>query len=96
MTSFKYEGIDKDIKDLKKKSFTFYRTQDPGVPRVQSIGLISLIPTPCWDLTDVTLTDEDSKSILTDNANRAIQGNQAIHVINSLVCKIVINAISAI
>ena len=26
-------------------------------------------------LTDVTLADEDSKSILTDNANRAIQGN---------------------
>ena len=26
-------------------------------------------------LTDVSLADEDSKSILTDNANRAIQGN---------------------
>ena len=32
------------------------------------------------DLTDVTLVDEDNKSILTYNANRAIQGNQAIHV----------------
>ena len=32
------------------------------------------------DLTDVTLVDEDTKSILTDNANRAIQGNQAMHV----------------
>ena len=31
-------------------------------------------------LTDVTLVDEDTKSILTDNANRAIQGNQAMHV----------------
>ena len=27
------------------------------------------------DLTDVTLADEDTNSILTDNANRAIQGN---------------------
>ena len=26
------------------------------------------------DLTDVTLADEDTKSILTDNANRVIQG----------------------
>ena len=32
------------------------------------------------DLTDVTLVDEDTKSILTDNANRAIQGNQSMHV----------------
>ena len=32
------------------------------------------------DLTDVTLVDEDTKSILTDNANRAIQGNRAMHV----------------
>ena len=29
----------------------------------------------CKDLTDVTLADEDNKSILLDNANRAIQGN---------------------
>ena len=32
------------------------------------------------DVTDVTLVDEDTKSILTDNANRVIQGNQAMHV----------------
>ena len=32
------------------------------------------------DLTDVTLVDEDTKSILTNNANRAIQGNQVMHV----------------
>ena len=31
------------------------------------------------DLTDVTLADEDINSILTDNANRAIQGNVALH-----------------
>ena len=29
------------------------------------------------DLTDVTLADEDTNSILIDNANRAIQGNVA-------------------
>ena len=28
----------------------------------------------------MTLADEDTNSILTDNANRAIQGNVAMHV----------------
>ena len=56
----------------------------------------SLIPTPFADLTDVTLVDEDTKSILTDNANRAIQGNVAMHVTNSLVCKYVTNPSGAI
>ncbi len=56
----------------------FYRTQ-------VSLGSdlwvrLSLCHTPFADLTDVTLVDEDTKSILTDNANRAIQGNQAMHV----------------
>ena len=32
------------------------------------------------DLTDVTLADEDTDSILTDNANRASQGNVAMKV----------------
>ena len=32
----------------------------------------------CADLTDVTLADEDTNSILTDNAKRAIQGNKAM------------------
>ena len=32
------------------------------------------------DLTDVTLADEDTNSILTDNVKRAIQGNVAMHV----------------
>ena len=40
----------------------------------------SLIPRGFADLTDVTLADEDTKPILTDNAKRAIQGNQAMHV----------------
>ena len=32
------------------------------------------------DLTDVTLADEDTNSILTDNAKKAIHGNVAIYV----------------
>ena len=39
--------------------------------------------TPCVDLIDVTLADEDTNSILTDNANRAIQGNVAMQIIQS-------------
>ena len=35
---------------------------------------------PCANLTDVTLADEDTNSILTDIANRAIQGNVAMQV----------------
>ena len=35
----------------------------------------SLTERPFWNLTDVTLADEDTNSILTNNANRAIQGN---------------------
>ena len=34
----------------------------------------------CADLTDVTLADEDTNPILTDKANRAIQGNVAMQV----------------
>ena len=32
------------------------------------------------DLTDVTLADEDTNPILTDNANRTFQGNLATRV----------------
>ena len=39
---------------------------------------MSLSLRPCADLTDATLADEDTNSILTDNANRAIQGNVAM------------------
>ena len=34
----------------------------------------------CANLTDVTLADEDTNSILTDNANQAFQRNVAIQV----------------
>ena len=57
----------------------FYRTQ-------VSLGsdlwvLVSVRPSltdVCKDLTDVTLADKDTNSILTDNANWAIQGNVAM------------------
>ena len=39
---------------------------------------MSVSTPPCVDLTDVTLADEDTNLKLTDNANRAIQGNVAI------------------
>ena len=40
----------------------------------------SLTDTPFADLTDVTLADEDSNSIPTDDVNRAILGNVAMQV----------------
>ena len=45
--------------------------------------LHSVTETPCVDLTDVTLADEDTNSILTDNVNRAIQGNVAMQITQS-------------
>ena len=47
---------------------------DPGVP---GPIFVSGCPPPLLDLTDVTLADEDTNSILTDNANRVIQVNVA-------------------
>ena len=41
---------------------------------------VSLTERGCADLTHVTLADEDTKSIPTDNANRAIQCNVATQV----------------
>ena len=38
------------------------------------------LPHVWLDLTDVTLADEDTNSKLTDNAKRAIQGNEAMQV----------------
>ena len=63
-------------------AFHFYRTQ---VSLVRSMGLVvshSLTHslTDLANLTDVTLADEDTNSILTDNAKRAIQGNVAMQV----------------
>ena len=38
-------------------------------------GCLKLTHIRFWNLTELTLPDEDTNSILTDNANRAIQGN---------------------
>ena len=53
---------------------------DPGVPGPiygsKSLQLSHLVA----DLTDVTLADEDTNPILTDNAHRTFQGNLATRV----------------
>ena len=50
-------------------------------------------PTACAGLTDVTLTDEDTNSLLTDNAHRTIPGKVAmqLELILVLVAKFAIN-----
>ena len=55
---------------------------DPGKPGVRYLGPVVCpsVTHVVADLTDVTLADEDTKSILTDNANRTIQGNVAMQV----------------
>ncbi len=57
----------------------FYRTQ---VSLVRSMGPVLchwvsewVIPRRLWNLTDVTLVDEDTNSIPTNNTNRTIQDN---------------------
>ena len=58
---------------------TFF--SDPVIPGVPIYGSESLsLTTPCWDLTDVTLADEDTNLILTDDANRAFTGNVAMQM----------------
>ena len=42
--------------------------------------LMYLTTRPCADLTDVTLADEDSNSIPTDDVTRAISGSVTIQV----------------
>ena len=72
-----------EIQNIKHHVYiSFYRTQvnlgsDLWV-RMSVRHWVS--PTPCWNLTELTLADEDTKSILTDNANRAIQGNVTMQV----------------
>ena len=56
---------------------------DPGVPGVRSMGPVVshwVSPRPFEDLTDMTLADEDTNSILTDIAIRTFQGNVAMQV----------------
>ena len=63
-------------------SFIFAQfLSDPGIPGVRSMGPSVLNSLSSFaDLTDVTLADEDTNSILADNTNRAIQGNVAMQV----------------
>ena len=68
-------------------SFNFWEfhicLSDPGVPGVRSLGpdvRPSLTARGFADLTDVTLADEDSNSIPTDDVNRAFLGNVAMQV----------------
>ena len=66
--------------------FVGYFLSDPGIPGVRSMCLdVSqwLHTTPCWDLTDVTLADEDTNSMQTDDFNMAIQGKVAGQMVPS-------------
>ena len=54
---------------------------DPGIPGpIYGSGCLKLSPRRFADLTDVTLVDEDTNSIPTNNANRTIQDNVAMPV----------------
>ena len=59
-----------------------YFLSDPGVPGVRSLGsdLSKSLEDYFADLTDVTLADEDSNSIPTDDVNWAILSNLAMQV----------------
>ena len=60
--------------------FTCVFLSDPGVPGPIFVsGCHKQTNRPCVDLTDVTMADEDCNSMRTDNANRAIQGDEAMH-----------------
>ena len=66
--------------NISEKNFLIIGPRCPWGPIYGSESLSqtdSLTETPFADLTDVTLADEDTNSRLTDNANRAIQGNVA-------------------
>ena len=73
---------------------------DPGVPGVRYMGpVVTHSLTEAFeDLIDESLADGDTKSILTDTANRVIQGNVAMHVTHpvNLVVKFRTNASSVI
>ena len=56
---------------------------DPGIPSpIYGSNSLSQTETPFADLTDVTLVDEDTNSIPTNNTNRTIQDNVAMPVTN--------------
>ena len=63
---------------IHKLTFVFIRPRSPGPIYVS--GSLSQTKRPSVNLTDVTLADEDTNSILTDKVNRAIQCNVAMQV----------------
>ena len=75
---------------------------DPGKHGVESLGpdvRMSISETPFVDLTEVTLADEDTNSIPTDNVKRVIQGHVAMQVTQPgghLLAKFATNASGAI
>ena len=61
------------VKSHKILLFSFL--SDPGYLVSDLWVRVSLTKRGCADLTDLTLSDQDTNSILTDHANRALQGN---------------------
>ena len=63
---------------------SFYRTQvNLGSDSWVRMSVSPSVREVWLDLTDVTLADEDTKSKLTDNARRAIQGNEGIQAMQT-------------
>ena len=62
-------------------AINFYRTQvNLGSDLWVRMSVRHSLRDVCVDLTDVTLADEHTNSILTNKANKAIQGNVAMQV----------------
>ena len=61
--------------------YLLYLSSDPGKLGVLSIDLDVYISSPCCvDFIDVTLDDEDTNSLSTDEAIKTIPGNEAMQV----------------
>ena len=56
----------------------------PRSPAPIYVSSLSETERGLWNFTDLTLADEATNSIPTDNANRTIQGNMAIQVTQPL------------
>ena len=70
------------MKGVRKK--VFYRTQvNLGSDSWVRISVRPSVTHVVADLTDVTLSDEDTKSTLTDNDRRAFQGNEAMQAMQT-------------
>ena len=66
-------------KRLEDVALFFIGPRCPWGP-IYGSSCLSQTELPCANLTDVTLADEDTNSIQTDDANKAIQGNVTIQV----------------